>query len=103
MQPAYLAIAAAALLATAAVTWIGSDQGNKVTQPTAPASSIQGLEAQVERAPENGAAWKALAAEYRRRGRTNEATAAYVRAARLDPSDPEIVLALRDLAAGLPK
>lgn len=102
MQPAYLAVAGAALLATAAVTWIAAEQSTEVAQPASTGSGIGALEARVDRAPDNAAAWKELAAEYRRRGRTEEATAAYIRAARLDPDDREIILALRDLAASLP-
>jgi tetratricopeptide (TPR) repeat protein len=101
MQPAFVGIAALALAATVAVAWIGAEQGNNVPPVAAAGSGIGGLETRTEQAPEDVEAWKVLAAEYRKRGRTEDAAAAYVRAARLEPDDPEIILALKDLAAAL--
>lgn len=103
MQPAYLAIAASALAATVAVAWIGAGRDNTRQDSSNSGLGIADLESRTERAPENAEAWKALAAEYRRRGRLGDSANAYVRAARLTPDDPEIILALKDLAAAANK
>jgi cytochrome c-type biogenesis protein CcmH/NrfG len=99
MRPTFLVIAAAAVTATVAVTYFGA--GHRMDPSVdAPASAgIPALEALAARTPDNSEIWKRLAVAYRRGGRIEDATTAYVRAARISPDDAEIILALRDLAA----
>jgi len=101
MRPSFLLIAVTAMTAAAAVAWFGANRAPSGSAVTATAGGIAAMEARVERAPEDGEAWKALASTYRQRGRLNEAVNAYVRASRITPDDPEIIRALKDLSAGI--
>lgn len=103
MQRSFTVIIATALVATAAVAYFGAEQANRDAMDKPAGTGIPALEAQVARAPDNGDVWKSLAEAYRREGRQDDAIAAYVRASRIHPTDPEIVLALRDLAAAADK
>lgn len=101
MRPSFLLIAATAMTAAAAVAWFGASSAPSGSAAKTASGGIAALEARVERAPDDGEAWKVLAATYRQRGRLNEAVNAYVRASRLTPDDPEIIRALKDLSAGI--
>lgn len=69
------------------------------TTPTAEeiAARIRALEQRLERAPDDIAGWKMIGRFYLAQGRYMEAVGAYSRAAQIDPRDPEVAGALKQL------
>ena len=61
------------------------------------AARIRGLEQRLEQAPDDLAGWKMLGRSYTAQGRYMEAVGAYSRAAQIDPRDPEVAGALKQL------
>lgn len=61
------------------------------------AARIRGLERRLEQEPDNLAGWKMLGRSYLSQSRYMEAVGAYSRAAQIDPRDPEVAGALKQL------
>jgi cytochrome c-type biogenesis protein CcmH/NrfG len=99
MHRSFAVVAAAAVLAALIMAWTGAGRLDGAS-PGAPANAgIPRLEALTARDPDNFEAWKQLARAYRAQGRQRAAAEAYIRAARISPTDPETIAALQDLAS----
>lgn len=61
------------------------------------AARIRALEQRLERTPDDLAGWKMLGRSFVAQGRYMEAVGAYSRAAQIDPRDPEVAGALKQL------
>lgn len=101
MRQSFFALAALALLAAGTIAWMGANRFDTRDDAAADGQTVAQLVAITRKSPDNVEAWKSLAKAYRREGQVGQAVTAYVRAARIDPTDPEIIRALRDLAEGL--
>ena len=98
MRLVLIFIAALTIAVSALIGWIGENrvEGNAAS-PALP-RTLEGLTATAEARPDDAQIWKTLAKAHRNAGQTDQAVAAYVRAARLDPDDREVMRALLDLS-----
>ena len=110
MDRAVVLVAAAATMSVVATMGVGAWMTsaptvapNAVAPPSAlpsadeVAARIRGLEQRLERSPDDLAGWKMLGRSYLAQDRYMEAVGAYSRAAQIDPRDPEVAGALKQL------
>jgi cytochrome c-type biogenesis protein CcmH len=115
MDRQVLSVAAAALVAVAAAMAVGAwltpapppampevPPASPPQQSAAPSRAeveqrIRALEERMEQNPDDLAGWKMLGRSYAAQGRYMEAVGVYSRAAQIDPRDPEVAGALKQL------